>query len=298
MLCIPSLCDIILKRVLSLDGKQAVDMLLTAPPAQNKGRPAPTPPRQSPSVSSLPWSSKAQKPVIKEQRNPFPPLQAIGKTAQDITSKLHRASNPNTVLGQGASEESKAWIQKRLETMEYDDEYDDSFDEFAELDMNEGDVANDREKKAEKLPPLLTESRDKPSSAAAATTGGKIYDFWVVGERVYNYEKPGAKRISAVSIAAATAEAARLAQVEREQIHGLGRGGNKAAFASSSRGDGKDDQVGNSNVDASGEDGSTGQRQGAQGNHSHGRGGGGRRGATRGGRAGGRHPRHRPKPRG
>ena len=122
--------------------------------------------------------------------------------------------------------------------LEYDDEYDDSFDELAEV-ANVGSAAGE----VSEGPPasLSGASRttvgrrsDKGSNGDSGHRegqGGNDKSYWIADGRVYHSKKEGATRIRAGGVEEAAATGgARESAASRDEVHGLGAGGNRAAF--------------------------------------------------------------------
>jgi hypothetical protein len=100
---------------------------------------------------------------------------------------------------------NKEAVLRLLENLEYEDEYDDSFDD---------------------LPPPPPNAVEKLEDDADPESEEK--EFWFFKGRVYNAPKEGAIVIKARS----PQEASRIAvaQIDSEKTFGLGEGGNKAVF--------------------------------------------------------------------
>lgn len=97
---------------------------------------------------------------------------------------------------------------------EYDDEYDDSFDELG-LSIVESSY-----EETEKINNVASSDSSSGSSSAARGSSNKKPQYYVKDGKNYSYKVAG-------SVAVGNAkEAALVNQVQRETIHGLGRGGN------------------------------------------------------------------------
>ena len=151
-----------------------------------------------------------------------------------------------------------AEAKRRILDLAYEDEYDDSFDELNELagvgaDAG-GDATSDRKADVgglfgvfgggvwgggELLPSASGSDRD--GSRAEPRFGGSFggrngrdgvskKTFWIENGRVYHAERPGATAVAASSVEEASAMAAREAAASAARVHGLGAGGNRAAF--------------------------------------------------------------------
>eukprot|EP00873_Tetraselmis_striata_P000037 jgi/Tetstr1/420301/TSEL_011422.t1 len=166
-------------------------------------------------------------------------------------------------------------VLARMEAMEmeYEDEYDDSYDDLA---GGVADGAADAEGEAEDDAAAPSSSGGAQPRGAPPPRSGK--PLYVLDGKVYNYKKEGAKQVSSQQ------EAARVMREERDQIMGLGAGGNKAAAAAgATAGDGAESGGGGDRGGGGG--GSGGGGRGGGGGARGGRGGGGRGG--RGGEGGG-----------
>ena len=103
--------------------------------------------------------------------------------------------------------------------LEYEDEYDDSFDDLpvqvanTAIGMDEFDIESSKP------------ARDAQSGAMRRT-------FYLLGGKVYHSPKEGAEKILATSAEEASSIALARAKIAANQIEGLGAGGNKARFAS------------------------------------------------------------------
>ncbi len=103
--------------------------------------------------------------------------------------------------------------------LEYEDEYDDSFDDLpvqvanTAIGMDEFDIESSKP------------ARDTQSGAMKRT-------FYLLGGKVYHAPKEGAEKILATSAEEASSIALARAKIAANQIEGLGAGGNKARFAS------------------------------------------------------------------
>ena len=138
--------------------------------------------------------------------------------------------------------------KRRILDLAYDDEYDDSFDELNELAGVAADAGETYEK--EKKNSLLSAN----GVFGAGTYGGSIWSsagsgspsvgrvtekgkenspkktFWIENGRVYHAPRAGATAVAASSVEEASALAAAEAAASAERVHGLGAGGNRAAF--------------------------------------------------------------------
>ena len=104
--------------------------------------------------------------------------------------------------------------------LEYEDEYDDSFDDLpvqvanTAIGMDEFDIESSKP------------ARDAQSGAMKRTF------YYLLGGKVYHSPKEGAEKILATSAEEASSIALARAKIAANQIEGLGAGGNKARFAS------------------------------------------------------------------
>jgi activating signal cointegrator complex subunit 2 len=110
--------------------------------------------------------------------------------------------------------------------LEYDDEYDDSFDELAEV-KGLGSAAGEVSEGI----PMVPGSNPRGGATTKEKTGGPPNkSYWISDGKVYHSRKDGATKVQASSNEEAAAIAARMSAVEKDRVHGLGAGGNRAAF--------------------------------------------------------------------
>jgi len=131
--------------------------------------------------------------------------------------------------------------KKRILDLAYDDEYDDSFDELNELAGVAADAGETYEKKNSLLANGLFGAGGGSvwSSAGSSASFGRGKEkgkekekktFWIENGRVYHAPRAGATAVAASSVEEASALAAAEAAASAERVHGLGAGGNRAAF--------------------------------------------------------------------
>ena len=110
--------------------------------------------------------------------------------------------------------------------LEYDDEYDDSFDELAEV-KGLGSAAGEVSEGI----PMVPGSNPRGGATTKEKIGGPPNkSYWISDGKVYHSRKDGATKVQAGSNEEAAAIAARMTAVEKDRVHGLGAGGNRAAF--------------------------------------------------------------------
>ena len=144
-----------------------------------------------------------------------------------------------------------AEAKRRILDLAYEDEYDDSFDELNELagaGADAGGDAMDGNANAGGLfgvfgggvwgaGDVSVSGSDRPSRLGLGASGGSDArreeakkTFWIENGRVYHAARPGATAVAASSVEEASAMAARDAAASTARVHGLGAGGNRAAF--------------------------------------------------------------------
>ena len=111
--------------------------------------------------------------------------------------------------------------------LEYDDEYDDSFDELAEV-KGLGSAAGEVSEGIPMVPG--SNPRGGATNNNTKTGGPSNKSYWISDGKVYHSRKDGATKVQAGSNEEAAAIAARMSAVEKDRVHGLGAGGNRAAF--------------------------------------------------------------------
>ena len=110
--------------------------------------------------------------------------------------------------------------------LEYDDEYNDSFDELAEV-KGLGSAAGEVSEGI----PMVPGSNPRGGATTKEKIGGPPNkSYWISDGKVYHSRKDGATKVQAGSNEEAAAIAARMTAVEKDRVHGLGAGGNRAAF--------------------------------------------------------------------
>jgi len=101
-------------------------------------------------------------------------------------------------------------------------EYEDDFDEDDDLGVAPRIASDEDSDGAEADSGPVASSNPQPRVATASSK------FWLHEGRVYTYAKPGAKLVMATSTEEAHAMGQAQLAAERAQVHGLGRGGNRA----------------------------------------------------------------------
>ena len=159
------------------------------------------------------FEEKKKKKEMAQQRPPVPKQQQQRQTTSFLNPKAEGFYVPQpkkftteakNVLDKSTRSNKEA-VLRLLENLEYEDEYDDSFDD---------------------LPPPPPNAVEKLEDDADPESEEK--EFWFFKGRVYNAPKEGAIVIKARS----PQEASRIAvaQIDFEKTLGLGEGGNKAVF--------------------------------------------------------------------
>jgi activating signal cointegrator complex subunit 2 len=121
--------------------------------------------------------------------------------------------------------------KRHILDLAYDDEYDDSFDELNELAGAVADAGGDAaERRSFGVFGGGVSGGRAGAPGAPGAPGETKKTFWIENGRVYHAARPGATAVSASSVEEASALAAREAAVAGAQVHGLGAGGNRAAF--------------------------------------------------------------------
>ncbi|KAK1407545.1 hypothetical protein QVD17_39163 [Tagetes erecta] len=146
-----------------------------------------------------------------EQTKPKPQIEGPSSTSSSSVGRFVRKSStnvPDSEILNSKDESSKSFVLKSL--LEYEDEYDDSFDD---LGLSVGDAGLDD--LSEKV------SSSEVSASEASRWGSRQKpQFYVKDGKNYSYKVSG-------SVAAANYnEASIVNQAQKELIHGLGRGGN------------------------------------------------------------------------
>jgi hypothetical protein len=121
-----------------------------------------------------------------------------------LSAKKYTTEAKNVLDKNSAS--NRAAVLRLLENIEYEDEYDASFDDLPPA-------------------PMLVQTEENEIENANAM----LRNFWVFEGRVYNAPKEGAKIIKARSPMEAT-NIADASEAQEESTFGLGKGGNKAVF--------------------------------------------------------------------
>ena len=159
------------------------------------------------------FEEKKKKKEMAQQRPPVPKQQQQRQTTSFLNPKAEGFYVPQSkkftteaknVLDKSTRSNKEA-VLRLLENLEYEDEYDDSFDD---------------------LPPPPPNAVEKLEDDADPESEEK--EFWFFKGRVYNAPKEGAIVIKARS----PQEASRIAvaQIDSEKTFGLGEGGNKAVY--------------------------------------------------------------------
>ena len=185
------------------------------------GRTGPTP-VAAPAALSGPWASRPR-----AQPASFP-----GVSGDDVRGGFIRRKGDNRdragyrTWDLRTTADDRAATLARCAELEYDDEYDDSFDELAEV-ANVGSTAGE----VSEGPPAGSSGasgRSNVDSTNGDSRGDKAY--WIAHGRVYHSKKEGATRIRAGGVEEAARLAAAQSAAARDEVHGLGAGGNRAAF--------------------------------------------------------------------
>ena len=185
------------------------------------GRTGPTPVAASAALSG-PWASRPR-----AQPASFP-----GVSGDDVRGGFIRRKGDNRdragyrTWDLRTTADDRAATLARCAELEYDDEYDDSFDELAEV-ANVGSTAGE----VSEGPPAGSSGasgRSNVDSRNGDSRGDKAY--WIAHGRVYHSKKEGATRIRAGGVEEAARLAAAQSAAARDEVHGLGAGGNRAAF--------------------------------------------------------------------
>ena len=185
------------------------------------GQTGPTP-VAAPAALSGPWASRPR-----AQPASFP-----GVSGDDVRGGFIRRKGDNRdragyrTWDLRTTADDRAATLARCAELEYDDEYDDSFDELAEV-ANVGSTAGE----VSEGPPAGSSGasgRSNVDSTNGDSRGDKAY--WIAHGRVYHSKKEGATRIRAGGVEEAARLAAAQLAAARDEVHGLGAGGNRAAF--------------------------------------------------------------------
>ena len=185
------------------------------------GQTGPTP-VAAPAALSGPWASRPR-----AQPASFP-----GVSGDDVRGGFIRRKGDNRdragyrTWDLRTTADDRAATLARCAELEYDDEYDDSFDELAEV-ANVGSTAGE----VSEGPPAGSSGasgRSNVDSTNGDSRGDKAY--WISHGRVYHSKKEGATRIRAGGVEEAARLAAAQSAAARDEVHGLGAGGNRAAF--------------------------------------------------------------------
>ena len=185
------------------------------------GRTGPTP-VAAPAALSGPWASRPR-----AQPASFP-----GVSGDDVRGGFIRRKGDNRdragyrTWDLRTTADDRAATLARCAELEYDDEYDDSFDELAEV-ANVGSTAGE----VSEGPPAGSSGasgRSNVDSRNGDSRGDKAY--WIAHGKVYHSKKEGATRIRAGGVEEAARLAAAQLAAARDEVHGLGAGGNRAAF--------------------------------------------------------------------
>ena len=159
--------------------------------------------------------------------------------------------------------EAREAAKRAILDTEYDDEYDDSYDELAEVrGVAESKPAGDEEGTSAIAGGVHATggggvfAGGRGSAGAGGGTGGQrdgdgggdassagfgasgrggrfkvsTSTFWISDGRVYHAPRPGAREVTAPSVEAAAAMAEADKAARADAVHGLGAGGNRAAF--------------------------------------------------------------------
>ena len=159
----------------------------------------------------------------------WPPaaLQTLRKTSSTATGSTQAPAPTGYFLARKVNRDvdlEKSADDHRVLTaildLEYEDEYDDSFDDLpvqvanTAIDMDEFDIESSK------------------SAQRGSQSGTTKRTFYLLGGKVYHAPKEGAEKILATSAEEASSIAVARAKAAANQIEGLGAGGNKARFAS------------------------------------------------------------------
>ena len=193
------------------------------------------------------------------------------KPAVSFAARAITATASGTTRDLRTTADDRAATLARCAELEYDDEYDDSFDELAEV-ANVGSAGGGIRGSAgvvvrgESDNGWRTKVGQRFERRLWSPGGTRRNDNWIAHGRVYHSKKEGATMIRAGSVEEAAARAARAMKAARREVHGLGAGGNRAAFSRAPR---------RSRRAAAGEEarGFGGKRGGGR-RHGHNRGGG------------------------
>ena len=188
-------------------------------------------PVAAPAALRGPWASRGG---IEAQPASFPSDGATNVRGGFIRRKGdHRDRAGNRTWDLRTTADDRAATLARCAELEYDDEYDDSFDELAEV-ANVGSTAGEVSEGPPAGGPSGASGRSNANANARAGGQGQGASankaYWIADGRVYHSKKEGATRIQAGGVEEAARLAAAQSAASRDEVHGLGAGGNRAAF--------------------------------------------------------------------
>mgnify|MGYP006133199175 CR=1 FL=1 len=184
---------------------------------------------KNPTVSSQPSQTKqTQNSVWRNPPTQINENDSLGREYQKNGDTKYMTRHQKSVFGLEQGYDSSL-AKKTILNLQYEDEYDDSFDELNEL-AGVSNESGESENIAMGFGKQSIWSAPNTHTPKNTQSAQQTKQFWIDNGRVYHSARAGATVVMAGSVEEASLIAARDAEVSAAQVYGLGAGGNRARF--------------------------------------------------------------------